>query len=260
MILHERCQRENLVGKHPLRDRVRWRLRAGPVSPRQLFKPARSVGEGRPSRFAPGARVQVLDADAIRATLDSRDALRGLQFLAQQWDFCGLAFVVHGSMRRMIDDEGVLRAVHETVTLEGATCDGMSGEEGCGRACFLLWRDAWLRPAGATGEEREPILPAQVPARVRPLDEIRRSLDPGGGRDGLKFMPEMARLAGEVIPVRQMQSTGEAFRIVPVRAPVYFVSAAHRCSGSILGEDGPCRRECPMIWHRDWLDLGAEPA
>lgn len=257
MIIHERCQRENIVGKHALRDRLRWRLRAGPVSVRRMFERRRVVGEGRPSSFAPGTRVQILGAEAIRATLDRHGALRGLKFIAQQWDFCGSTFVVRASVRRMLDDEGVFRAVHETITLEGVTCDGMSGGDGCGRACYLLWRDAWLRPAEEAAASCEPVAAPHIRARVRSREEIRRKLDIGGGRDGLKFMPEMALLAGQEIRVRRMQSTGEAFRIVPVRADVYYVSPDHRCTGTILGNDGPCQRECPLIWHRDWLELGA---
>jgi hypothetical protein len=52
----------------------------------------RPVAQGRPSSYQVGDWVRVKDAGAVRATLDSRDCLRGLRFTAVQSAYCGRTY------------------------------------------------------------------------------------------------------------------------------------------------------------------------
>jgi hypothetical protein len=94
----------------------------------------------------PGEVVEVKSADEIRETLDGGDAYRGLLFMAEMWKYCGQRFAVRSRIDRlMVESTGQLRSgIRNTVLLEGANCDG-SKHEGCGAACFHLWREVWLR-------------------------------------------------------------------------------------------------------------------
>jgi hypothetical protein len=246
--LGERCQFENTVYRYawPLgfvryvRDALRRvRARGAPA------------GVGTTSAFAPGDVVRVRDRDAVRATLDARGTLRGLSFTAEQWASCGVTYRVATVVRRMMDDKRRMRRISRTVTLEGVDCGGPDGTGGCGRACPLLFRDDWL--------ERTDSAPAPLPApvafvTVKPLEEIRGTLDARGRRDGVLFDPAMARYAGQRLPLH-----GPVGHRAPAlwRRPLdqWYVIDGVRCNGSILGKSGPCHRGCSFLWHRDWLDL-----
>nr|MDQ6926132.1 hypothetical protein [Candidatus Eremiobacteraeota bacterium] len=74
-LFRERCQFENSIYRYaPLLGGLRAIKRAARRFPDRLAKRA---GEGKPSCYAPGDWVRVKDPDAIRATLDALDALRG---------------------------------------------------------------------------------------------------------------------------------------------------------------------------------------
>jgi hypothetical protein len=277
-LLHEQCQAQNLMGENLQHRKIVWRLSHSVgvrSSLRRLFRrgfgrrsPAAPLGEA--SAYEPGTWVRVRDAAAIRAMLDPADSLRGLVFTPQQWHFCGGLFRVRQTVRRIVDDQGRMRPVWRTVVLEGSTCAGVDGRQGCGRHCPLLFRDEWLEPA------RTPALPAPQAfdgpaggfnaalggvtwARVRPLEEIQATLDDQGRLDGLLFMPEMGTHAGTRARVeRRIASVFELGRETPVRKPVYML-AGLSCSGQAMGDRGPCHRGCGLLWHGRWLDLEEGP-
>ena len=255
-VLRERCQLENTVYRYlfPLATAraVRRAVRRAPAR----FAPR--AGTGAPSRFRAGDAVRVKDADAIRGTLDAAGRLRGLQFTDEQWAYCGERFVVDAVVTRMMDDHGRMRAIGRTVALDGATCDGVRGTAGCGRACPLLFRDEWLEPspdaiASRAADAGAPRAPKRF-ARVKSVDAILATLDGSRRRDGVLFMPAMEHYAGARLPVRK--------RVVPVAATwwrrpggEFYVLEGARCNGESLGADGPCHRRCGLLWHRDWLEL-----
>jgi hypothetical protein len=270
--LSGRCQRFSNVGAHSPIARILGRMRSGlgirsglkgivSDAPRRSAPPG-ALGES--SRFGAGDWVRVLGEDAIRATLDERSRLRGLEFGAQQWQSCGLAFRVSKVVRRIIDDGGTLRTVSRTVLLDDVHCGGEQEDVGCGRLCPMMFRDEWLEPASfsdkedpgrgerATANEPDPTLGF---ARPKPAAEIRRTLDFLGRRDNLLFMPEMARYAGQRFRVfRRLDRLWELERWVEVPSPLYILDEM-RCTGDVLGADGPCDRGCHLLWHQDWLDF-----
>jgi hypothetical protein len=153
-----------------------------------------------------------------------------------------------------MNDVGIMRSAGRTVALAGVTCGGPANEGGCGRACPLLFRDEWLAPSSA--ERAEPRRYERY-ARVKPLVEILATLDAGGRRDGVLFVPEMGRFAGARLPVHRRVQANAAKWWRRERAEWYVLAGVH-CSGTMLSRDGQCDRGCGLLWHRDWLEL--EPA
>lgn len=92
---------------------------------------------------------------------------------------------------------------------------------------------------------------------VKPLAEIRATLDAAGKNRGLSFEPEMAQYSGgrfEVeFPVRKiiLEQTGE---MIPLASTVALKGVA--C-------DGRCTKNCPrnntLYWREAWLDRSAPP-
>jgi hypothetical protein len=92
-------------------------------------------------------------------------------------------------------------------------------------------------------------------ARVKSLTEIAATLDMAGQRQGVTFVPEMARHAGTRVVVRR--ALGKVFehaRWLETPSPVYMLEGLP-CTGDVLGADGPCGRGCWLLWHADWLEL-----
>lgn len=238
-----------------LRSRVRLRTRL-----RQAFsgKPKKASADpariGAPSRFAAGTWVRVRDPGEVFATLDAKKRLRGLVWMWQQWAYCGTVHRVFKPIRRMMDDSHMMRAVSGTVLLDTVPCGGPLGHLGCGRECPLMFRDEWLQEVPPPEEEPE-LHHEERYATVRNADEIRRTLDDSNSYRGLMFMPEMFAYAGQRFPVRRkVERVLDGARYVPPTQPLYILSGLH-CTGTAMGDDGPCDRGCRLIWHADWLNL-----
>jgi hypothetical protein len=97
----------------------------------------------------PGDWVEVKSLDEIRSTLDSRGCHRGLDFTEEMLEYCGRRFRVFKRVERicMEGKGGEMRTLKNTVSLEGAICNG--GSRGCDRGCMMFWREAWLKRVGS---------------------------------------------------------------------------------------------------------------
>jgi len=101
--------------------------------------PSESLG------LKPGEWVEVKSLPEILATLDKLGRNRGLGFGPEMVQFCGRRMRVARRVERLVVEwTGRLRALSDTVALEGALCDGLAFR-GCPRACYHLWREIWLR-------------------------------------------------------------------------------------------------------------------
>ncbi len=87
---------------------------------------------------------------------------------------------------------------------------------------------------------------------VRPWGEIRAALDDQGEREGLPFMPEMARHCGRSLRVAAVMTKicggGPGMRGV-LGEPLVLLEDL-RCSGELHGN---CSRECTLLWKPAWL-------
>jgi len=96
-----------------------------------------------------GDVVEVRPHDEIERTLDESGCLDGQPFMSEMVALCGVRARVFRCVDKIYDygRSKTLRRLRKTVLLAGLRCDG-SGHGGCEAACYLLWNQAWIRPAG----------------------------------------------------------------------------------------------------------------
>ena len=93
----------------------------------------------------PGELVEVKSIDEILDTLDRRRRCEGLLWMSGMRKFCGGRYRVHKRVERIVlETNGELRTMKNTVLLETVMCDGKDFGN-CDRSCFHFWREAWLR-------------------------------------------------------------------------------------------------------------------
>lgn len=93
----------------------------------------------------PGELVEVRCIEEILATLDNRRRHKGLLWMTGMRKYCGTRCRVYKRVGRiMLESDGQLRTMKNTVLLEGAACDGREFG-GCDRSCFHFWREIWLK-------------------------------------------------------------------------------------------------------------------
>ena len=261
--LTDRCQRFDIVGEHSLRERVAGRMAQGlglKSGIRRLLQPSSKAHDSDPlgaiSQFREGSWVRVRDEASVRKTLDERGYLRGLRFSRGLWPTCSRVYRVAKVVRRVIDDERMMRPIARTVLLHGVDCSEAGTDAGCGRHCPMWYRDEWLEPCDAPSQEmKDPQAEPPRYGRVRPLEQILSRLDPLGRREGLTLMPEMARYVGTRARIaRRITRVLEYNRWVDVCANIYILEGLH-CTGAVLGSEGPCDRACSLLWHADWLRI-----
>lgn len=110
-----------------------------------------------------GDKVTVRSLEEILATLDGEGKLDGVPFMPEMARCCGRTFTVfRRADKTCVEGYETLRALTDTVFLEGLRCDG-SAHDGCQRGCLMFWKEAWLVPAGqrnATTDDRLPFEPS----------------------------------------------------------------------------------------------------
>lgn len=93
----------------------------------------------------PGELVEVRPLEEILVTLDGNRRNKGLLWMTGMSKYCGRQYRVRRRVERiMLESNGELRNMKNTVLLEGVMCDG-AAFGGCDRSCFHFWREAWLR-------------------------------------------------------------------------------------------------------------------
>lgn len=97
------------------------------------------------AKLMPGDLVEVRSAVEILLTLDEKGRLENLPFMPEMLKFCGQRLrISRRALKTCVDDQDI-RRLDSTVFLEEARCDG-GNHGGCGRACLIFWKEAWLKP------------------------------------------------------------------------------------------------------------------
>jgi hypothetical protein len=92
-----------------------------------------------------GDLVEVRSEAEILLTLDEKGRLENLPFMPEMLKFCGQRFrISRRALKTCVDDQDI-RQLDSTVFLEEVRCDG-GNHGGCGRACLIFWKEAWLKP------------------------------------------------------------------------------------------------------------------
>ena len=74
------------------------------------------------------------------------------------FDYCGQRFRVFRRAHKTCDTVNKTggRRMEATVHLEGIRCDG-EAYGGCGAACLLFWKEAWLKPVPGPHVNSRPV-------------------------------------------------------------------------------------------------------
>jgi hypothetical protein len=115
-----------------------------------------------------------------------------------------------------------------------------------GHQVGILIRQTWRRLLGGRW-----LLVGDV-VEIRALDEIQKTLDASGCRDGLPFMPEMAGFCGQrALVFRCVDKIYDYGRSKTLRRLTDSVLLAGlRCDG---GAHGGCQASCYLLWKKAWL-------
>jgi hypothetical protein len=116
----------------------------------------------------PGDLVEVLSETEILATLDERGTFEKLPFMPEMLKYCGRSFRVSAHAFKTCVDDQEMRGLDSTVFLEEVRCDGAS-HGGCGRACLIFWKSAWLKRKGTISVTRQHGLAKVNRARLESL-------------------------------------------------------------------------------------------
>jgi hypothetical protein len=112
-----------------------------------------------PRRLRAGDWVQVRSRDEIIATLtDAR--LDGLLVMPEMLELAGRRFRVGARAHKTCDTVNRTggRRMRDAVHLDGVRCDG-SAHDGCGAACLIFWKEAWLKRVDGPGSGVSASLP-----------------------------------------------------------------------------------------------------
>jgi hypothetical protein len=99
------------------------------------------------SWFLVGDVVEIRSLDEIEKTLDGSGCLDRLPFMPEMAGFCGQRARVYRRVDKIYDygRSKTLRRLEDAVLLGGLRCDG-TAHGGCQASCYLLWKEAWLKP------------------------------------------------------------------------------------------------------------------
>jgi hypothetical protein len=99
------------------------------------------------SWFLVGDVVEIRARDEIEKTLDGSGCLDRLPFMPEMAGFCGQRARVFRCVDKIYDygRSKTLRRLEGAVLLGGLRCDG-TAHGGCQASCYLLWKEAWLKP------------------------------------------------------------------------------------------------------------------
>lgn len=101
----------------------------------------------------PGELVMVRSEEEVLSTLDANGKNHGLLWMRGMNRYCGKRYRVFRRVKTiLLESNGQVRKMKNTVLLEGSTCDGSEFFD-CDRSCFYYWREAWLHRVPTGGEE-----------------------------------------------------------------------------------------------------------
>ncbi|WP_337866663.1 hypothetical protein [Ignavibacterium sp.] len=102
----------------------------------------------------PGEIVEVRSIEEILQTLDKKGKNKGLSFEPDMKIFCRKQFKVRTRLDQMIlERNGKMIEVQNSVILEGVTCECFFTFGGCPRREFQYWREIWLKRVPVNKEE-----------------------------------------------------------------------------------------------------------
>jgi len=147
-----------------------------------------------------GDEVETRSFAEIRATLDARDCLDGLPFMPEMLALCGQRAQVFRRVDKIYDYGGtkVLRRMTGTVLLRQMRCSG-AAHGGCQAGCYLMWKEAWLKPVGRRALAAA--APAQAPATATATADVALRPVVSGGDGDAVYSCQFTHLATASTPL-----------------------------------------------------------
>jgi hypothetical protein len=147
-------------------------------------------------RLLPGELVEVRSFAEISATLDGEGRLDGLPFMPEMLHHCGRRYRVFRRIEKIHYYFGPvtphLRRLRDAVLLEELRCGG-AAHGGCQAGCQLIWKEAWLIPAGNADAEIAAQETANETANAARLDQYTQVRLPDGE---MRYACQMTELPG----------------------------------------------------------------
>ena len=221
----------------------------------------------RPSVSAlrlPSARLQAWDLVRVRSkeeiegTLNHWRQVRGCTFMPEMAEYCGTIQRVSRSMKTFVDERDLkIKKSIGIVLLDRVMCKGTADFGRCDRSCLHFWREEWLEKI-----EEGPVSLTSVYSttqgagkflKVRPLDQIKATLDENRQFKGCAFMPEMAKYCRTTQRVLKPMSKFVDERDLQFKkSSGIILLEGVMCSGA--SEVVNCDRCCHLLWREEWLE------
>jgi hypothetical protein len=103
---------------------------------------------------------------------------------------------------------------------------------------------------------RKPKFAAGEAVKVRPKQEISKSVDSLGKLDGCLMMGQMWEFCGQRFKILKVVDNffdEYQYRMYKVRSPLYILDGLI-CNGVVKSFEHKCDRSCYILWHEDWLE------
>jgi hypothetical protein len=112
----------------------------------------------------------------------------------------------------------------------------------------------------AVMEKRTARFSAGDMVKIRPWEEILRTLDADFRADGCLLTEQMHGCCGSIH--RVLRVVGNVFdefefRMYGTRSPLYILEGLI-CDGTVREFERRCDRGCPLLWHESWLEKAGE--
>jgi hypothetical protein len=92
--------------------------------------------------------------------------------------------------------------------------------------------------------------------KVRPRQEISKTLNPVGRLDGCLMMDQMWEFCGQGFKILKVVDNffdEYLYKMYRVRSPLYILEGLI-CNGVVKLFEHTCDRSCYILWHEDWLE------
>ncbi|MDR3575111.1 MAG: hypothetical protein P4L50_14725 [Anaerolineaceae bacterium] len=126
----------------------RWKLLIGNL----FLKSKTTPSTANKIKLVKGDIVRVKTIKEIKATLNSRDELKGCSFMEEMEAYCGTTQRVFKRIDKFMDERDYrVKRTKNIVFLENAFCQGTKNFGECDRSCFFFWRVEWLEKVDMDG-------------------------------------------------------------------------------------------------------------
>lgn len=205
-----------------------------------------------------GDWVKVRSFNEIQAGLNSWRQLKGCTFMTEMAEYCGSIQSVYKVMETFVDERDyTLKKSKGIILLNGVMCGGTAEFGKCDRACLHFWRKEWLEKIDEPESvPNHTLIQKNKPEEwvtVRPMKQIRNTLDINNSLKGCNFIPEMQKYCNTSQRVLKHVETFVDERELRLKKAAGIVILDRAICHGDLGENR-CDRSCHFLWRKEWIE------